>query len=100
MEHLSEQVYPIDKSHKDWSNALHHYHVVTNCLDEPNIGTNDAAQISVAMGGYSIFPHLLSDGTEPDGLAKCNGHETDDMVSAITPGPRDRAPFSTNSKWK
>lgn len=29
------------------------------------------------MDGYSIFTHLLSDGTEPDDLGKCNGQKTD-----------------------
>jgi hypothetical protein len=54
----------------------YHYHAVTDCLDGLVVGTNDAVKIGIAMDGYSIFSHLLSDGSAPDDLDKCNGHET------------------------
>jgi hypothetical protein len=55
----------------------YHYHAVTDCLDGPAADASDAAQIGIAMDGYAIFSHLLFDGTEPDDLDECNGHETD-----------------------
>jgi hypothetical protein len=56
----------------------YHYHAVTDCLDQPAAAGNDAAQVGIAMDGYAIFTHLLSDGTEPVGLDECNGHTSED----------------------
>ncbi len=52
----------------------YHYHAVTDCLDQPAADGKDAAQVGIAMDGHAIFTHLLSDGSEPEGLDACNGH--------------------------
>lgn len=54
----------------------YHYHAVTDCLEGVENGL-DSRQIGIAMDGYGIFEHLLADGTSPDDLDKCNGHEAD-----------------------
>jgi hypothetical protein len=54
----------------------YHYHAVTDCLDGAD-GGFDALKIGIAMDGYDIFSHLKKDGTAPDDLDECNGHETD-----------------------
>jgi hypothetical protein len=58
----------------------YHYHAVTDCLDQPATAGSDATQIGIAMDGYGIFSHLLSDGTEPVGLDECNGHTSEDSI--------------------
>ncbi|WP_062762076.1 YHYH protein [Falsirhodobacter sp. alg1] len=68
----------------------YHYHAVTNCLDgAPTTigatqGTSEDAeksggQIGIAMDGYAMFSHLLTDGTTPVDLDSCFGHETDGL---------------------
>lgn len=56
----------------------YHYHAVTDCLDNPPASTafeGYGAQIGIAMDGYPIFPHLMEDGSQPEGLDACGGHE-------------------------
>ncbi|MGB7317995.1 MAG: YHYH protein [Planktotalea sp.] len=53
----------------------YHYHIATDCLKVAQIRENHAGQIGIAMDGFGIFTHLLADGTAPDDLDKCNGHE-------------------------
>lgn len=56
----------------------YHYHAVTDCLnDAPEDG--HAGRIGIAMDGYPIFGHLLVDGTPPQDLDRCNGHEAEGM---------------------
>lgn len=59
----------------------YHYHAVTDCLDTPPATTTSLTdfgpQIGIAMDGYPIFSHLLPDGSAPQGLDACGGHEVD-----------------------
>ncbi|UYV37004.1 YHYH protein [Rhodobacteraceae bacterium D3-12] len=55
----------------------YHYHAVTDCLDGLKPQEGDAAMIGIAMDGYSIFAHLLKDGSKPTDLDKCNGHTSE-----------------------
>lgn len=59
----------------------YHYHAVTDCLENPPASTAEIAdhggQIGIAMDGLPIFARLMPDGTEPEGLDACNGHEVD-----------------------
>lgn len=57
-------------------NVGYHYHAVTDCLDAaPGAADegDDGASIGIAMDGYPIFPHLMADGSHPQGLDACNG---------------------------
>jgi hypothetical protein len=51
----------------------YHYHAVTDCLETP--ATAAPTQIGIAMDGYAILTNLLADGTAPEGLDRCQGHE-------------------------
>ncbi len=53
----------------------YHYHAVTDCLDDAPAAGGHAPQIGIAIDGYGIFTHALADGTAPDDLDSCNGHE-------------------------
>lgn len=56
----------------------YHYHAVTDCLDDaPASGTDQSAQIGIAMDGYPILANLNPDGSAPKGLDSCNGHMQD-----------------------
>lgn len=55
----------------------YHYHAATDCLEGASVEGGDSAQIGIAMDGYPIFEHRLSDGALPVGLDSCNGHEDD-----------------------
>ncbi|MGI9507323.1 MAG: YHYH protein, partial [Geminicoccaceae bacterium] len=58
----------------------YHYHTVTDCLNEAAAVTDDhCARIGIAMDGYMIFSHGMADGTEPAGLDRCHGHESDEL---------------------
>ncbi len=66
----------------------YHYHAVTDCLsgapstvDATNATAADKAggQIGIAMDGYAIFANLLADGQAPEGLDRCNGHESEGL---------------------
>ena len=61
--------------------AGYHYHAVTDCLQDAPATTGetvDATQIGIAMDGYPILSHLLTDGSAPANLDQCNGHATAD----------------------
>lgn len=59
----------------------YHYHAVTDCLDTPPASTTSLSdygpQIGIAMDGHPIFPHLMADGSTPEGLDACGGHEVE-----------------------
>lgn len=59
--------------------AGYHYHAVTDCLTDLTSRADHGGQIGIAMDGYKIFAHNLTDGTIPPKLDRCNGHETDDL---------------------
>ncbi|MCR8725181.1 YHYH protein [Frigidibacter sp. ROC022] len=65
----------------------YHYHAVTDCLSDAAAeldGAGEAAihggQIGIAMDGHAIFPHLLADGSAPEGLDECYGHEAEGLT--------------------
>lgn len=53
----------------------YHYHAATDCLTDSGSEVDHAAHIGIAMDGYGIFSHFLTDGSAPDDLDKCGGHE-------------------------
>ncbi|MEP0235865.1 YHYH protein [Roseibium sp.] len=62
----------------------YHYHAVTDCLSpaattlkgvDPEAAEAHGGQIGIAMDGHAIFPHMMADGTEPEGLDACYGRE-------------------------
>ncbi len=64
----------------------YHYHAVTDCLSpapaifgsvESTAAEQHGIQIGIAMDGYQIFSHLMADGSDPNDLDACNGHESD-----------------------
>lgn len=55
----------------------YHYHAVTDCLPGAGVLAEHATQIGLAMDGYGIFSRLTADGSAPDDLDTCNGHETE-----------------------
>lgn len=57
----------------------YHYHAVTDCLIDKSAKASsktDAAVIGLAMDGYKILNHTLSNGKLPEGLDNCQGHST------------------------
>eukprot|EP01013_Petalomonas_cantuscygni_P040748 TRINITY_DN7288_c0_g1_i1.p1 TRINITY_DN7288_c0_g1~~TRINITY_DN7288_c0_g1_i1.p1 ORF type:complete len:364 (+),score=26.10 TRINITY_DN7288_c0_g1_i1:134-1225(+) len=57
----------------------YHYHAVTDCLvDKSSKATDksDAPVIGLAMDGYKILTHKLSNGEMPTKLDSCQGHST------------------------
>lgn len=60
-------------------NVGYHYHAVTDCLDGTAGQAGHSAQIGIAMDGYGIFSHLTADGSAPDDLDACFGHETEGL---------------------
>ena len=59
--------------------AGYHYHAVTDCLTDIAKASQHGVQIGIAMDGYQIYAHNLTDGSIPTKLDRCNGHETDDL---------------------
>ncbi len=57
----------------------YHYHAATDCLTDAGSATKHAAHIGIAMDGYDIYSHILTDGSTPDDLDKCGGHENDGL---------------------
>jgi hypothetical protein len=58
----------------DNPHAGYHYHAVTDCLLKEAPATAHGAESGIAMDGYKIFAHQLTDGTRPSDLDRCNGH--------------------------
>ncbi|WP_299567955.1 YHYH protein [uncultured Sulfitobacter sp.] len=59
--------------------AGYHYHAVTDCLTELSSASQHGVQIGIAMDGYKIFAHNLTDGSLPTKLDRCNGHEVEGL---------------------
>ncbi|WP_376874277.1 YHYH protein [Albirhodobacter sp. R86504] len=60
----------------------YHYHAATDCLtglQASEEASNEPAQIGIAMDGYGIFKNLMADGTAPEGLDMCGGHEVEGL---------------------
>lgn len=66
----------------------YHYHAVTDCLSgasttleaaDSNAVAALGGQIGIAMDGYTIFPHSLADGAQPESLDECQGHEAEGL---------------------
>lgn len=57
----------------------YHYHAVTDCLNPTEQTGQHAPTIGLAMDGHLILSELNADGSAPDDLDKCNGHESDDL---------------------
>lgn len=55
--------------------AGYHYHAAAGCTPETPSIANHASMIGLAMDGYGIFTQIDQDGTEPDDLDQCRGHE-------------------------
>lgn len=62
--------------------AGYHYHALTDCLVDKSSkpsGDADAPVIGIAMNGYQILSHKLSNGKLPVELDGCQGHSTADI---------------------
>lgn len=58
----------------------YHYHAVTGCLNaDAAEGEEHPAPIGIAMDGHPIYPHALADGSTPDDLDTCNGHDAEGL---------------------
>ncbi len=57
----------------------YHYHAVTDCLDKGEAAGTHGAQVGIAMDSHAIFSRVSSDGTAPDDLDRCNGHEAEEL---------------------
>lgn len=57
----------------------YHYHAVTDCLDRADDEARHGTKVGIAMDGYAIFSHVMGDGTTPDGLDRCHGHQSEDL---------------------
>jgi YHYH protein len=59
--------------------AGYHYHAVTDCLSKEAPAALDGAEIGVAMDGHKIMASVLSNGSKPTDLDRCNGHTATGM---------------------
>ena len=66
----------------------YHYHAVTDCLSGEHTTLKDvdletikthSGQIGIAMDGHAIFANHLADGSHPEGLDQCQGHEAEGL---------------------
>lgn len=62
----------------------YHYHAVTDCLTHPQGEDNEhehshAPIVGLALDGHFITTHLNADGSAPDGLDGCYGHDSEDV---------------------
>ena len=55
----------------------YHYHAATKCLTDIGAQNTHATLIGVALDGYPVLAHNLTDGTLPDGLDEYYGHVTE-----------------------
>ena len=60
-------------------NVGYHIHAVTDCLKEIDSVPAHAAQIGLALDGYSIHSQNNKDGKEPTDLDSCRGHITSEI---------------------
>jgi len=58
-------------------NVGYHYHAATECLKDTASVSEQESIIGVAMDGHFIHARLHNDGTLPEGLDQCGGHETE-----------------------
>lgn len=57
----------------------YHHHAATDCLTDAAENDGHSSIIGIALDGHNIYSHQNIDGSEPDDLDDCKGHQSDDQ---------------------
>lgn len=57
----------------------YHYHAMTDCSSVDTAKTEHGKILGVAFDGFAIFSNTLTDGSTPDSLDACGGHDEQPM---------------------